>query len=227
MYSENSAPEALATLPAQKEVVHHKYAHLEPVMASYSQDRVSNPITPSSSQPSSTQNGYPHTTGLLPTSSHSSDTEKPVAERPICGLTQRNFMILFIVALFVVGASIGGGVGGGLAARKDVGPNAPSISVSVTPSASSTSSSPAASSSSPSLAQLPVKLDCPGIDGTTEKYDKKWTFEYKCGKDITGSEYDIVYLASYLLEDCVRACTSYNKNRNSNECTAVEFNAGE
>lgn len=60
-----------------------------------------------------------------------------------------------------------------------------------------------------------------------EKYDKKWTFEYKCGKDITGSKYDIVYLASYALEDCVRACTSYNKNRNSNECTAVEFSAGE
>ncbi|KAK8037641.1 hypothetical protein PG991_000987 [Apiospora marii] len=154
--------------------------------------------------------------------------EKHVAEKPICGLKQRNFMILVIVALVVLGAGIGGGVGGGLAARRGSGPSTESISVSVTPSASPTPSSPTASSSSaPSLSQVPVKLDCPRIDGTTEKYDKKWTFEYRCGKDITGSEYDIVFLAAYALEHCVRACTSYNKNRNSNECTAVEFNAGE
>ncbi|KAK7972537.1 hypothetical protein PG988_006671 [Apiospora saccharicola] len=220
MYGGNNSPEALATLPAQKEVVHHKYAHLEPVIASHSQDRVSHPITPSLSQPSSTQTRYPHTDGLLPTSSHSSETKESVAERSICGLTQRNFMVIFIVALFVVGASIGGGVGGGLAGQVRC-----TVSLDVGDAVSFVHN--AVSCTIVIFAQPGAILDCPRIDGTTEKYDKKWTFEYKCGKDITGSEYDIVYLASYLLEDCVRACTSYNKNRNSNECTAVEFNAGE
>lgn len=112
MYSENNAPEAFSTLPAQKEVVHPKYAHLEPVIASFPQDRVSNPVTPSLSQTS-----YSHTDGLLPTSSPSSGMEKPAKEEPICGLKQRNFMILVIVAFFVLGAGIGGGLGGGLAAR--------------------------------------------------------------------------------------------------------------
>ncbi|KAK8023768.1 hypothetical protein PG993_011834 [Apiospora rasikravindrae] len=109
MYNENNAPEALTTLPALKEAVHQKYAHLEPVTAHYPQDRGSG----------STSN-YPSparytSTDVLPVSSHL--PEKEAAERAICGLTQRNFLILCIVALVILGAGIGGGVGGGLAAR--------------------------------------------------------------------------------------------------------------
>lgn len=96
------------------------------------------------------------------------------------------------------------------------------------------SSSPAASTASPSPSSSPtsntdqdVKLDCPNIDGKKQTFDKKWTFEYHCGKDFTGSKYDIIFIASYNLEDCVKACMSYNTNRRSNECTAVEFNASE
>ncbi|KAK7946278.1 uncharacterized protein PG986_010599 [Apiospora aurea] len=219
MSNENNAPEALTTLPALKEAVHQKYAHLEPVMARHAQSRGSGSTT---TDPSQTR--Y-LSTDVLPTSSYM--PEKEAEEKRICGLTQRNFMILCIVALVILGAGIGGGVGGGLAAQNNMGSDVQTPIASPSPSPtplpdSSTSSSPAPSSSS---IPLPIKLDCPKIDGMLEKFDKKWTFEYKCGKDITGSEYDIVYFTSYVLEDCVRACTSYNKNRNSNECTAVEFNA--
>lgn len=72
-----------------------------------------------------------------------------------------------------------------------------------------------------------MPLDCPGIDGTRERFDQRYTFVYRCGKDIAGSTHDIVFLTSYALEDCARACTSFNRNRNSNECTAVQFNAGQ
>ncbi|KAK8005507.1 hypothetical protein PG990_011544 [Apiospora arundinis] len=233
MYNENSAPEVV---PSQKEVALH-HVHMEPVPMAYSQERMASP--PHSAYPPPSQSWHPHTDGQ--STLHTAGQESPpkgAAGAPVCGLTQRNFMILCILALLILGGAIGGGIGGGLAAsRKESGsnssqsqpvassPSSPSAAPegSSFPAASTASSSP--SSSPTSITDQDVKLDCPNIDGKKQTFDKKWTFEYHCGKDFTGSKYDIIFIASYNLEDCVKACMSYNTNRRSNECTAVEFNA--
>ncbi|KAK8098815.1 uncharacterized protein PG998_012056 [Apiospora kogelbergensis] len=236
MYNANTAPEVVSALPAQKEVAHHhQQVGMEPVPMAYAQERVP-ASSPSTAYPSSSQTYYPHMDGHSTTTS-TPGLEKPSAgSSPICGLTQRNFMILCIAALVILGAAIGGGVGGGLVASRAESnfsssqhPAGVSLSSSIAPAPTSspvsttTPSSP--SSSATGIAQQDVQLDCPNIDGKKETFDKKWTFRYNCGKDYTGSQYDIIFLASYRLEDCVKACTSYNNNRGRAECTAVEFNA--
>ncbi|KAJ4289477.1 hypothetical protein N0V88_006959 [Collariella sp. IMI 366227] len=85
---------------------------------------------------------------------------------------------------------------------------------------------PSASACPPiQLGNVNVDLNCPEIDGTRERFDGKYTFQYRCGMDISGAQYDLIFLASYALGDCVRACMSYNNQRRRNECIAVQFNA--
>lgn len=112
----NDAPEPVRIDASYKEVVHHQ---AQPEPAAY--------------YPPHGHHGGPNH-GIEGTGSHAgmysmqSSGEGNIERKPptlqgqpsgatIYGLTQRNFMILCIVALVVLGAAIGGGVGGGLAAR--------------------------------------------------------------------------------------------------------------
>lgn len=115
MYNENSAPEVV---PSQKEVALH-HVHMEPVPMAYSQERMASP--PHSAYPPPSQSWHPHTDGQ--STLHTAGQESPpkgAAGAPVCGLTQRNFMILCILALLILGGAIGGGIGGGLAASRYV-----------------------------------------------------------------------------------------------------------
>ena len=72
-----------------------------------------------------------------------------------------------------------------------------------------------------------LELDCPNIDGTNQVIalgDDSWTFEAKCGVDFNGN-IDILAIVAYSFRDCMKACASYNRNRGSNDCLAVEFSA--
>lgn len=125
---ENAAPEAVRLDSAHKEVV-WPHAPLEttdnsaayghygpPTTHQQQQSSPHNPFhgaagSPLTYPPSA---GYAHSEGKpLPSPHEKMDRSKGT----VCGLSQRNFMILFLAALVILGAAIGGGVGGGLAAR--------------------------------------------------------------------------------------------------------------
>ncbi|KAL2200135.1 hypothetical protein P885DRAFT_73967 [Corynascus similis CBS 632.67] len=227
----NDAPEPVRIDASYKEVVHHQ---AQPEPAAY--------------YPPHGHHGGPNH-GIEGTGSHAgmysmqSSGEGNIERKPptlqgqpsgatIYGLTQRNLMILCIVALVVLGAAIGGGVGGGLAARalqstsSTPSSSTPSSAAPSPTSSTSTSSTPSASACPPAqLRNVDVQLNCPGIDGTRERFGGRYTFQYRCGMDIAGPQYDLIFLASYALEDCVSACVSYNNQRRRNECIGVQFNA--
>jgi hypothetical protein len=93
----STAPEAVQTDPTYKEVARDQTQPEPVVYAHYGQ-------APETYY-------HPDKSGPL---AHGQDESR---ERSVCGLTQRNFMILAIVALIIIGVAVGGGVGGGLAAR--------------------------------------------------------------------------------------------------------------
>ncbi|KAK4244848.1 hypothetical protein C7999DRAFT_34831 [Corynascus novoguineensis] len=233
MSRENNVPKAVRIDAGYKEVMHHHQAQPEPAVY----------------YPPHGHHGGPNH-GMEGTGSHAGmysmqlSGEGNIERKPptlqgqrsratIYGLTQRNFVILCIVALVVLGAAIGGGVGGGLAARQSNGSNAlqstssaPSSAVPSPTSFTSTSLTPSASACPPvQLRNVNVQPDCPEIDGTRERFGGRYTFQYRCGMDIAGAQYDLIFLASYALEDCVLACVSYNNQRRRNECIGVQFNA--
>lgn len=72
-----------------------------------------------------------------------------------------------------------------------------------------------------------LALDCPNIDGSNQVIslgDDTYTYEAKCGYDFNG-DIDILGVTAYSFRDCLKACSSYNRNRGSNDCLAVSFSA--
>jgi hypothetical protein len=72
-----------------------------------------------------------------------------------------------------------------------------------------------------------LALDCPAIDGQNQTVilgAQSSTFKVECGVDFLG-RVTIMAVTVYSLEDCLRACASYNRNSNSKGCIAVEFGA--
>ncbi|KAK3942115.1 hypothetical protein QBC46DRAFT_352573 [Diplogelasinospora grovesii] len=101
----------------------------------------------------------------------------------------------------------------------------------VTQGATGTSSATSSTSSSVSGYVPPTNvmlaLDCPNLDGqhqTVTLGSQSWTFKMECDMDYLGSV-TIVAVTVYALQDCLKACASYNRNLQSNGCIAIEFGA--
>lgn len=87
----SDAPEAINTSSAYKEAVPRPDGHPHPALWHHS---------PRPRHPA-----------------HTMPTGRDRTDSLVCGLRQRNFLILALATLVILGAAIGGGVGGGLAAR--------------------------------------------------------------------------------------------------------------
>lgn len=74
-----------------------------------------------------------------------------------------------------------------------------------------------------------IPLDCPNLSGTKKTVSprgKSYTFQLQCGRDYNdGTVIDILAATAYSLEDCLRACATYNINLRRDACVGVSFNA--
>ena len=72
-----------------------------------------------------------------------------------------------------------------------------------------------------------VALDCQNIDKSNmviQLGNMKSTFQVACNTDYSG-KIDILAVTVYSIQDCLKACASYNRNSNSTNCAAVSFGA--
>ncbi|KAK0122650.1 hypothetical protein ONS96_009688 [Cadophora gregata f. sp. sojae] len=161
--------------------------------------------------------------------------------RTMCGVRPATFFLSLALVLVILAAGIGGGVGGTMAVNnaksENNNNNGTSIrTVTITTTASpatgtiaSASSSASGSSTSSSIISVPtagtVALDCPNIDNTELRMTLVETsvFTVICGRDYPGAKNDIVAVTAYSLNDCARACASYNKNSGTKYCKGAAF----
>ena len=127
---EDTAPEAVRLDSAHKEVVWPHapleptadaaaaYARYGPAMTAHQQ---TNPhYLPAFDGAGGSPLAYPSQAASAPSEGKPLPSPHDQVGRPkgrVCGLSQRNFMVLFLATLVILGAAIGGGLGGGLAAR--------------------------------------------------------------------------------------------------------------
>jgi hypothetical protein len=105
----------------------------------------------------------------------------------------------------------------------------------ITDPAISTTSTSSTLPISTSLISVPpsgkVVTGCPGLGGTLQRSivgSTSWNFQIKCQGDFLGrtnAEIDIMAMRAYTFNDCLKACATYNKQKGSNACRAVAFNA--
>ncbi|KAI8932929.1 hypothetical protein NX059_010400 [Plenodomus lindquistii] len=141
---------------------------------------------------------------------HQDTTEEELPKSStILGLRSRNFWILVVLAIAFVAIAIGGSVGGTLAVQnKSSTPTTDPSATSVLAVDNYTPLPPSAVTS--------INITCPerlrsydgGIYDCVEEYNAKWV------GDITG-------VLAYTLQQCVDACTTYNKMQGTGKCTAV------
>ncbi|KAF2026212.1 hypothetical protein EK21DRAFT_74698 [Setomelanomma holmii] len=151
----------------------------------------------------------------------------------ILGMRRRNFWILAMIALILVGVTVGGSVGGVLAVQNARSKSESAVTPSVYPIPSSFSvqattpiASPATSASTsastslyvpPSAASvLAINIDCPSV---LESYNGK---SYRCFQNTDiNSLGDITGITAYSLQQCVDACSTMNEVEGIAKCQAV------
>ncbi|KAF8867385.1 hypothetical protein BDZ45DRAFT_734650 [Acephala macrosclerotiorum] len=171
-----------------------------------------------------------------------------VKEKTICGLRTTTFFLVLALILVILAAGIGGGVGGTMAVNNAKNSNKSSSNATMTItttitalSASTTSGTAASSSSSSSSASdtatarvtVPttgtIALSCPSLNNANlaVTLTNTSTFAVTCGRDFVsaGGDLDILAITVYSIDDCAKACASYNHNWRSNVCVAATFNA--
>ncbi|KAF4838687.1 hypothetical protein CGCTS75_v000037 [Colletotrichum tropicale] len=166
--------------------------------------------------------------------------------RRICGLHRSTFYLALVFAVVIIVGSVGGGVGGGAqsAQESQTTPTPiPTETTTATNSATGSASGSASGSAKASTTGSPVtstrismptsgllSLDCPSISGTTASITaggQSSSYDLDCGVDNNGDGIDIIAVVSWSLEDCLRACSSFNANRKSRSesCAGVQFHA--
>ncbi|KAH0423337.1 hypothetical protein CcaCcLH18_12251 [Colletotrichum camelliae] len=167
--------------------------------------------------------------------------------RRICGLHRSTFYLALVLAVVIIVGSVGGGVGGSLAVKnaQREAQSAQESQAAATPTLTdttiatgsptgSTTESATSSSTTTTWISTPTSgllaLDCPGISGTTASMTvggQSSRYDIECGVDNNGAGIDIIAVVSWSLDDCLRACSSFNANRESGSesCAGVQFHA--
>lgn len=161
-------------------------------------------------------------------------------ERTICGLRVATFVLSLLLFLVIVAAAIGGGVGGTMASRRSQEETSENPSPTASdPAATTSAPSTTVSSAEPSIqptdtsrVEVPITgllpLNCPAMNGTTHPIvqdNARANFRVECGVDMGGVHNTVASFVAYSFENCMEACTSYNRYRNEEECVAVTFTA--
>jgi len=161
-----------------------------------------------------------------------SSYQAPEKMRTIWGLRFTTFFLILALILVILAAGIGGGVGGSMAVKSARNSNK-AISAATTVSAlcAPTTSAPCYTSASASAFSVPtagtVYLNCPAIDKTILSVTLETTsaFTVTCGEDFGPGGVDIIAVTVYTIEDCARACASYNLNWHATICKGATFNS--
>lgn len=106
----------------------------------------------------------------------------------------------------------------------------PDASGTPTPGPSSSPSAAPSSFTTVPTRGVQLALDCPNLTGvkkTISIHDAVSTYTYQCGVDFSASGQDIIGMAAYTVEDCLRACSKYNQLQGRKDCVGISFNAGE
>jgi len=135
---------------------------------------------------------------------HSDDQQtyvgsEPEAEKRICGLRKRLFIIIAVVlAVVIIAAAVGGGVGGAMASRQSDSDAAPAETDSATESGSSPTS---ASSTDPTAASTTSSAPTPSItflnNQTNPSVFEMFAFQGFSGNNFTGNATDIYLEPGY------------------------------
>ncbi|KAL2062869.1 hypothetical protein VTL71DRAFT_5941 [Oculimacula yallundae] len=165
-------------------------------------------------------------------------------ERTILGVRPATFFLSLALVVVILVAAIGGGVGGTMAVNNAKSANSngaaltttvlstytTTIAATATDASASGTGTPSSTSTTASIITVPtagtVALDCPTIDGTQIRMALGSTtsvFDLVCGRDYPGSRNDIVALTVYSVDDCARACASYNRNSGSKFCKGAAY----
>ncbi|KAH6646525.1 hypothetical protein BKA67DRAFT_579892 [Truncatella angustata] len=163
----------------------------------------------------------------------------PRPRRKLFGIPWSTVAFSVTIAFVVIGASVGGAVGSTQALHHQTEYQVVTITSITVVAGTQTSSVPTASGTlvapfNVPTADVTLALDCENRDGKTEPLvfnDTTYVFSQHCGTDferVTPSSVslDLFTVAVYTLQDCLRACVSYNLAHGSKECIAVEFNRG-
>ena len=79
-----------------------------------------------------------------------------------------------------------------------------------------------------------LPLDCPGLTDSEHEIsygdNRSWTFKAECGTRYAGDTVNVLALAAYTFQDCLRACVSLNWRADGADsadrpCDAIQFNA--
>ncbi|CZR61210.1 uncharacterized protein PAC_11106 [Phialocephala subalpina] len=171
--------------------------------------------------------------------------QAPVKEKSICGLRTTTFFLVLALILVILAAGIGGGVGGTMAVNnaknsaKASNSTITTITTTITAIAASTTSGSASSTSSSAAASSTARvtvptngtiaLSCPSLNNANlaVSLTTTSTFTVTCGRDFVAINHvtDILAITVYSIDDCAKACASYNRNLGSVGCVAATFNA--